>query len=351
MKKFAWVSVIIILLSLFASADILAKDGEMFGLHGNRYYIQSASKAWGVNYDAYWDIPGYYKDNVHKKRGNVVQVWTLVHAKNYDRFYTFYHVRDDLYKIRVGNRGLYLTYTKPARKRRRIELGNPSLFKVKYVGSRNFKIMSPDGKYVVCLKGQSTKKGTDLHLWTDYDASTTKWVLREKHTRNMYNPTDYYNEHYKNSKKDDAENNDSGNSNSGNQGSGNSGNYNKINLTLRNALKSSDNAEKYFSKVSYRQLKNDYKRTNVVRTLNGENSKSQLIMIYKIVKGASSNRTRNKLLVRKKIYKSLLNVRIKSGSFTTKLYAKNVAKRIKGYRSRERHSLLKKYLQRLINKL
>jgi len=328
MKKVVWVSLFIILICSINATDILAKQGDKYNLHGKRFFIQSAKTAWGVNFDAYWDVPG--DGNVHKKRGNQVQVWTLHNKNARDRFYTFYHVKNDIYKIRAGYQGHYLTYTKPERKGRKIELGYPVEFKVRYLGNYQWKFLSDDGRYVVCLEGRNTKEGTDLHLWENHNVAATKWVLREKRTRNMYKPD-------KNgSTKDDG---------------GSNGNDKTTNFSLKRALKHSKYTTDYFKNVSYTRMRKEMNQPdiNFVRELNKKSKKSQWAFMRAILRGVSSNKTDRNENIKRNIYRKLVRVNLKKpGGFTDKMYYLTTKNLVEKLKDSENNFATRVYLKRLL---
>jgi hypothetical protein len=167
---------------LLAQASVIAKRGDRNRLHIKAMHIQSAKTAWKNGNKAYWDVPGYPGNTRHRtSNGEELQIWDLDDGN--DRFFLFYHIKDDLYKMRAGYQGRFVYFDRK-RKGQDLRLARDRdayrVFKIKYLGGYKWKILTKDGKYVVCLEGGNTRNNTAIHLWPDHDAKTAQWVFRRK---------------------------------------------------------------------------------------------------------------------------------------------------------------------------
>ncbi|HMA68332.1 MAG TPA: hypothetical protein VKN74_00535 [Candidatus Mcinerneyibacterium sp.] len=335
------ITILLMVLSIIISLPVIseAKTGDKYRLHGKRFYIQSAKTAWRDSSKGFWDLPGGPEKRL---QSNVqLQVWNFEKAK--DRFYTFYHLKGDYYKIRVGYRGKYLYYGRPWENGQKVKTGPGRIFKVKYLGNSKWKILNRNGKWVVCLAGRSYNDGTDIHLWEDHNVTATKWVFRSKNTRNMYTPP-------KIRKK--------ASDNAGNLGSGNNENTGNSYINLKNnrmykAVKYSASPEDYFRRVSYSNYKRDYIRmkgkNSMIDIINNKKKQDQWKLIMNMVNGASKNDEAN---VRNQVYYVLQKVNIKKASgFSDKILYISLKKVISNARNTEKHKTVKARLSSILRKM
>ena len=330
---------LMILLTIFSLPVISeAKTGDKYNLHGKRFYIQSAKTAWRDSSKGFWDLPGGEEKRL---QSNVqLQVWNFEKAK--DRFYTFYHLNGDYYKIRVGYRGKYLYYGRPWENGQKVKTGPGRIFKVKYLGNSKWKILNRDGKWVVCLAGRSYQDGTDIHLWNNHNVEATKWVFRSKRTRNMYKPP----------KVQKKASDDAGNLGSGNTGSSNKG-TNLKNNRLYKAVKNPAYTQDYFRRVTYKKYLRDYKQLKgknaMLNIINKRKKNDQWKLIMNIVRGTARNDETN---VRNQVYYILQKVKIKKASgFSEKILYMTLKKVISQEKNKERHSTVKARLSSILRKM
>lgn len=334
-------SILLIILSLLILIPSImeAKRGDKYNLHGKRFYIQSAKTAWRDSSKGFWDLPGGEEKRL--KSNQQLQVWNFQKAK--DRFYTFYHLKGDYYKIRVGYRGKYLYYGRPWKNGRKVKTGAGRIFKIKYLGNSKWKILNRDGKWVVCLQGRNYADGTDIHLWNDHNVEATKWVFRNKNTRNMYKPP-------KIRKK--------ASDNAGNLGSGNTEDTGNSYINLKNnslykAVKYSAYPQDYFRRVTYKKYLRDYKqmkgKNSMLNIINKRKKNDQWKLIMNMVKGTARNKEAN---VRNQVYYILQKVNIKKASgFSGKILYMSLKKVISQEKNKESHPTVKARLSSILRKM
>lgn len=184
-------SIIIALLFLYSSFCVKAQEKIE---SGKIFYIQSAL-SYGVNNGACWDIRG---KNISFNNGQNLIVWELS-DKLPDRKFKIIFEKEE------GGKYWYSIAPEYTNGHGRIDVvgggsadgtnvniwssngTDAQLFSFMHLGDGRFKIYNKNGK-ILCLDQQNAGNGTNIHLWSDHNATSTQWYLIDVNANTKYLP-------------------------------------------------------------------------------------------------------------------------------------------------------------------
>jgi hypothetical protein len=190
------------------------------------------------------------------------------------------------------------------------------------MGGGRWKIFAQDGR-AITLPGRSSKRGNDLHLWSDHNGPWMEWrfIYTQNGRRHLVIPS----------------------RSSSSRPSNNSGGSGRLDAALANT------GGNYFRTVSYRNYLSDNRGNKILNYLNSVSKKSdQWKKIVDIANDVVKNRNS---AVKLNVLRDLSRVSIKKASgFLEKVAVKAYQKRLSQIAGRERNRTAKTYLERIKNK-
>jgi len=324
MKKTKLILIIAVLfLSTLYSFSAFASSfkSKQLNIPRGPYFIQSAID-YGKNWYGCWNIPG---NPSRFKKGQNIQVWgvTKQDSKRRDRIFYIKKNPDNTFGIRNG---LY-----PSNNRVDVSGGknkngtnillwqkhnrNNQKFKFRYMGHGKWKIYTLTGK-ILCLDARSSKNGSNVHIWADHDGPWCEWVLINKYTLKPFIPKP------------------------------------KLNISLRQACLDikSNRSYRYFSTISYSQLRKESRTNSIHDILDSMRKNKAITTIQNLVKNVSRNKN---VLVRQYVYQELekVNLRRLKKDFMERLLLVAVKKTITNYAKKETYPNAKLHLKTFANSL
>lgn len=183
------------LLFITSFASLFAQNDNKSIPLDDTYYIQSAIN-YGKNNGGVWDLPG----NKDFAKGQKFSVWAYTPEKkkngyfidnaiNTDRKFNFYKSKNSEYlKIRLATvKGYVDVVGNKNNNGTEIQLNNAKNspaqnFRFVYMNDGRFKIYNENGK-LLKLNSRTSKNGTKIVLWDDWNGKNALWVLISDKTR------------------------------------------------------------------------------------------------------------------------------------------------------------------------
>jgi len=312
----------LIMMSLFTVPSLFA-DTSYYDeeIPYGPYYIQSAQefmKSW----KGCWDVPG---NPNHFKNGQNINVWDVTQqdSKRGDRLFHIRNLSGNSYEIN--------SMLNPSHKNRvdvaggksangtNIQLwtGNGSSaqkYRLKHIGKGRWKIYTTKGK-ILCLKGRSSKNGSNVHIWNDHNGPWCEWVFINAKTRTVFIPA------------------------------------RKITVSLEEACKEMDGnrGRRYFGKVSAKKIRRDNTAKSIHETVTAM-GEDMVAALQNIVIAARENKNSK---VRAFVYKelSLVDTSKAKTSFALRLQLSMIKETIQTTAKHEKDNVAKSHLNTLLNNM
>ncbi|WP_300673034.1 RICIN domain-containing protein [Desulfoluna sp.] len=285
------------------------------------YYIQSA-KDYSKNWNGCWDIPGV----PHQfKKGQNICVWDVTKQDSINDDRQFY--------IRKAGQGLYqIGCMLSPKARNKVDVaggrrkngtnvglwttngGDNQAFRFKHLGNGRWKIYTTTGK-ILCLKGRSSKNGSNVHIWDDHNGPWCEWVLVNVKSRTAFIPAP------------------------------------PIKVSLEEACRDMDGnrGRRYFGKVNYKRLARDNDALSIHEILNAMDE-DVVAALQNIILAVRDNK---KSIVRGIVYGELNRVdfSVVKSNFALRLQLGMIKETLKSTAKHEKDTLARKHLQALIKKM